>query len=136
MDETDRKKLFGGVRMHIGDKIYKFEITLDFLKSEVNQNRTENSVIGINDERLVMNDKQFTTLELKKTRYNDHQTIIRKVCVWHSHYGTYWDKVDAVFYTTNNSEKIAKKTMKKQIEKFMFEKFGKYAMQTSMIELI
>jgi hypothetical protein len=56
--------------------------------------------------------------------------------VWHSHYGTYWDKVDAVFYTTNNSEKIAKKTMKKQIEKFMFEKFGKYAMQTSMIELI
>jgi hypothetical protein len=122
--------------MHIGDKVYKFDIVLDFLKNEVSQERKEHSIIGINDERLVINDRQFTTLELKKTRYNDHKTIIRKVYVWHSHYGNYWDSVKAVFYTTNNSEKIAKKTMKKQIEKFMYEKFGKYAMQTSMIDRI
>jgi N-acetylneuraminic acid mutarotase len=122
--------------MKIGDKIYEFEIILDFKKNEVRQKKEEHSIIGINKDRLVMNDEQFTTLELKKTRYNDHQTIIRTVGVYHSNFSIYYDEVKAYFHTTNPSEKIAKKIMKKKIESFMWEKFGRYTAQTHLLDKI
>lgn len=113
--------------MKVKDKVYKFEIEIDFVKSEVRYNRKECEVIGINKDRLVLNDEYFTSMELLKNRYNSHRDILKTVHIYHSKFTfTQHDQLEVSYFSPNNSEKIAKRVMKKQILNYMYEKFGRY----------
>ena len=113
--------------MKTGDSLYKFRIKIDFKKNEATFNEVqEDQILGINEKLLVINDNFFSRYDLKKDRTYNSNPIIKKVHANHFVMDGYCDEVNVRYISPNQSITIAKKVMKKEAEKFLYEKFGKY----------
>lgn len=105
--------------------VYYFEIMLDFKTNKVETKKESYSVIGTNDDYFAINDRHFSTLQYKPKKYG-LATNFRKVETHHSKMDPYWDYIQGHIYTHNSSENIAQRAIKKAVEKFLYEKFGRY----------
>lgn len=121
--------------MKIGDNIYCYRITLDFIKNVASKSIEENQILGINERILVINDRQFTRLDLGKERFNMNG-IINKTGAYHSKIGTLSDEIHAYMYTTESNSKKAYVKIKKELEKFIYEKFGRYTGATDILNTL
>lgn len=122
--------------MKVKDKVYLFVIELDFLKDAVIQESKEYEVIGANDKCLAINDEYFTSIGIK-TR-NDYRfgNKLDDVGVIQSKYEKYFDYIRGSLYTSNSNEKLAYKKIKKELEKFIQEKHGRYCNAITMLDKI
>ena len=112
--------------MKIGDSLYSFRITVDFKNDTASFSYVEEvKIIGINDKLLAINDSNFNRYDLKKDRYSSNR-VMKKVYVHHFVMTDYYDELIVSYISPNQSVTIAKKVMKKEAEKFLYEKFGKY----------
>lgn len=117
----------------VGDKIYSYEIILDFRKDCSSKVKNEYKVLGINEKRLVLDDNYFTKLDLKKESYNSNQ-ILNRSSSWHYNFSKYKDEVLTQIYTTDNNSKRVYKKLKVDTGNFLYEKFGKYCKGTDLLE--
>lgn len=121
--------------LNIGTDVYCFEIKLDFKKDTVTTQDKGFKIIGTNEECFVINDQRFTTLSYKISKYSIY-TDFRKVSVHHFNCLSYYDEVTGTLYTHNPSKKIAFKAIKKSMEKFLYDKYGKYCQGVSLLKSI
>ncbi len=112
--------------MKVKDTVYEYSIKLDFYKDTVEQKQAEYKVIGVNNERLCIGDRTFTTIKRKKQYRGDNDELFGEVSVFDSQYKNYWDYIRATLYSASPSKKIAYKRMKKALEKFINTKHGRY----------
>lgn len=117
------------------DKLYRFEIKFDFIKNSVEQEKKEYVVIGANDTYVCINDFHFTSLQTKK-KYRGDTVDFNEVSVYQSHFSYSWDYIQGSLYTASPSEKIAYRRIKKALEKFIYEKHGRYCNAISFLDKI
>ena len=109
----------------IGDNIYNYEIAIDFLKNRVVANTNQCKLLGINDNYIVLNDSNFTVLDIKKAEFNTH-SVFNKTNCYHFKLRELEDKIISNISTTSNNKNAVFNRMKKDIEKYINKKFGKY----------
>jgi hypothetical protein len=126
-------KEMGGEEVKIGDTVYRFGITLDFLKNAVTTTESEFIVLGINEQRLVINDISFTRLQYKNETYAiDTPFKIAKISRWNTK--PYWDEIRGYIYTDNKSKTIARKAIKKALKEYLYENYGRYCKGIDLLE--
>jgi len=108
---------------------------MDFIKNSVEQTKEEYTVIGANNHYLCIDDSCFTSLKIKGYYRGDKEEF-NTVITYHSNWETSWDYIRANLYTATSSEKIAYKRMKKALEKFIYEKYGRYCNAISFLDKI
>lgn len=116
------------------DKVYLFSIELDFLKDTVEQKTEEYEVIGVNNEYIAINDNRFTSIKIKGKE--DIDGALKQVSIYQSEFKNYWDYIEGSLYTLNSSKKIAYKKIKKELEKYIQEKHGRYCNAITMLDKI
>jgi hypothetical protein len=123
--------------MKVGDKVYYFEIKLDFKNDCVNQSKQEFNVAGVNEEYVCIDNYNFTSIQLKKRYSSDKEKeLFNNANAWEMRFSTYWDYIQGFLYTTCSSEKVAYKKVKKALEEFIFEKHGRYCNAISFLDKI
>jgi len=122
--------------MKVKDTVYEYTIKFDFLKDRVEQKRCEHKVIGVNEERLCIGDRRFTSIKTKRSYRGDNDKLFNEVVVFDSHYSGCWDYIQATLYSATSSKKIAYKRMKRALEKFIWEKHGRYCNAATFLNQI
>jgi hypothetical protein len=117
------------------DKIYHFEINFDFIKNSVEQKKTEYTVIGANDTYISINNFNFTSLKHKKI-YRGDTIDFNETSVYQSHFSSSWDYIRGALYTASPNDKIAYRRIKKALEKFIYEKHGRYCNAIGLLDKI
>jgi hypothetical protein len=56
--------------------------------------------------------------------------------VYESNFSTYWDYIEGSLYTASASQKVAYKRIKKELEKYIYKKHGRYCNAASMLNKI
>lgn len=112
--------------LEIGQEIYKYKITLDFKKNEVSRDIGSNKIIGLNQHKLCLDDYSFTRVDLKKESYNSNYVLENATC-HHCKLSNYYDEITGTIYSSKKDEKKQYLKIKKALEKFIQEKFGRYA---------
>jgi len=113
--------------MKIGDSLYSFRIKIDFKKNEATfEDVGEAQILGINDKVVVVNDSNFSKYDLKKDNTYNSNPVIKQVRVNHFVLTSYYDEVNVRYTSPSQSIAIAREVMKKEAEKFLYEKFGRY----------
>lgn len=115
--------------------VYSFSIKIDFKDNKVSTEEKTYEVVGTNEEYFVINDHYFTTLCYKPSEYNTRENF-RKVHVHHFNCLQYWDYVEGQIYTHNSSKKIAQKAIKKALEKFLYDKYGRYCLGIDLLDTL
>lgn len=119
--------------LNIGDKVYYFEIRLDFMKDAVTTKEKEFTVIGTNEIKFVMNDVSFTRIQYKDEKYAiDTPFKATRISRWNTK--PYWDEVKGYIYTDNESKLIAHKAIRKELEKYLYENFGRYCIGIDLLK--
>ena len=77
--------------------------------------------------------KHFTSN--RKENYNLNG-IINKVSVYHSKLGSWSDEIHSYVYTDESNSKKVYAKLKKGLEKFIYEKFGRYAGATNILNTL
>jgi len=95
--------------MKVKDDVYRYEIKLDFKKDEVIQEKKQFTVIGVNAERLCLDDKSFTSIKYKKSYRSDTDRLFNEVGIVDWTNDRYFDYIFGYLYTSTTSEKIAYK---------------------------
>jgi hypothetical protein len=121
--------------LKVKDKVYHYKIKMDFIKNSVEQEKKEYTVIGANNHYLCIDDSCFTSLKIKGYYRGDEEEF-NIVSTFHSNYGSSCDYIQADLYTATSSEKIAYKRMKKALEKFIYEKYGRYCNAIDFLDKI
>ena len=122
--------------MKVKDIIYRYEIELDFKDNKVKQEQKPYQVIGYNDTYLAINDQRFSTIKHRKLyRGDNYDTLFNEVSVF-DYQSTYNDFIRATLYTQSSSKKIAYKRMKKELEKFIYKKHGRYCNAITMLDKV
>jgi len=122
--------------MKAKDKVYYYEIKIDFHKYKLEQKCEEYTVLGVNDLNLVINDREFTAIKRKKRYRGDKETLFNETVVYDSKFGMYWDEIVAYLYTSTTSKKIAYRRLKKALEKFIYDKHGRYCNAIAFLDKI
>jgi hypothetical protein len=121
--------------MERGDTIYYFEIKLDFLKNQAFQSESVHTVLGVNEQRFVIDDSLFTRVQFKDEQ-RPMYGILKKAQVSKFHLKPYWDELKGYMYTTNSSKKVAHNAIKKALESFLYENYGRYCGGIKLLETI
>jgi hypothetical protein len=121
--------------MDRGDTVYYFEIKLDFLKNQAFQSESIHLVIGVNDTRFVMDDEQFTRVQFKDELHCTN-TPFKKARVSKFYLKPYWDEIRGYIYTSNSCKKVAHNAIKKALESFLHENYGRYCGGIKLLETI
>lgn len=111
--------------LEIGQEIYKYKITLDFIKNEVSKDIESNKVIGLNQYRLCLDDYSFTRIDLEKKSYNSNCVLENAACN-HCKLSNYYDEITGTIYSSKKDEKKQYLKIKKALEKYIQQKFGRY----------
>jgi len=124
--------------MKAKDTIYHYEIRIDFNANKVTQSQKKHTVLGVNSERLVIDDYRFTTIKHKKSYRGDTDSLFNQVTVfdtsnWHISSSDY---IQSDLYTSSSSTKIAYRRMKKALETFIYKKHGRYCNAITMLDKI
>lgn len=125
----------GGNRLKVKDKVYYYTIKLDFDGNKVEQKREENTALGVNENYLVIDDWQFHSIKHKKIYSFDHDKLFNQVGVFGSQ-SKYSDYIYGYLYTSTSNSKIAYKRIKKALEKFIYQKHGRYCNAISFLDQI
>lgn len=111
----------------IGDKIFYFEIKIDFKKYVIETKNEESSVIGANERLFVINDYSFTKLNQKMEKDYSCYTNLNKPIASEFKCGSLYDEIRSCIYTDINNSTKAYKTLKKKLEDYIYEKHGRYS---------
>jgi hypothetical protein len=122
--------------MKVKDRVYYYTIKLDFMKDKVIQGVEESKVLGVNSSKLVLDDSDFTVIKYKKLYRSDNEKLFNEVGVFDSHFSTFTDYIFGYLHTSSSSKKIAYKRIKKALEKFIYEKHGRYCNAITMLDKI
>jgi len=118
-----------------GDTIYYFEIKIDFLKNKALTAESTNHVIASNDELFVIDDKTFTRLQYKETKYSSYDPFkVAKVSKFYLN--PYFDEIRGRIYTDNKSRRIAHNAIKKALTDYMYENYGRYCKGIDLLETL
>ena len=79
--------------MQVGDKIYVYEIKLDFNNSKTEQICNIHKIIGVNEQKLVIDDYHFTVIKHKKAYSGDKEKLLNDVLFVDF---TDWDTIDLI----------------------------------------
>jgi hypothetical protein len=111
--------------MNVGDAVYYFQIKLDFLKDTVFTEEAKFTAIGVNEQKFVINDNSFTRVQHKDEKFFiDTPFKVAKVSRWNTK--PYWDELRGYIYTDNKSRAIAHRAIKKALEEYLYENYGRY----------
>jgi hypothetical protein len=121
--------------MKVKDKVYYFSIKLDFLKNCVDQYKKDYTVIGANSEYVCIDTDDFKSLKTKGI-YRGDKADFNEVFTWESHWSNSWDYISGTLYTASPSEKIAYRRIKKALEKYIYEKHGRYCNAIDFLDKI
>jgi len=122
--------------MNLNDTVHFYTIKLDFKDNKVEQQATEQKVIGINDTYLAIDDLRFTSIKHTKLYDTDKDTLFNDVSVSVLHFANWCDEIRAVLYTSECNPKKAYKKIRKALEKFIYTKHGRYCTGISLLEQI
>lgn len=122
--------------MKVKDKVYHFCIRFDFIKDKVEQTKKEYTVIGVNDRYLCIDDSRFQSIKHTKLYRGDNDKLFNEVLTFQYNFSNWSDYIEADLYTSSPSEKIAYRRMKKALEKFIYEKHGRYCNAISFLNQI
>ncbi len=125
--------------LNVGDKVYVYEIKLDFKENRVEQTKLEHNIIGVNKERVCIDNCYFTSIKTKKDYRGDTDTLFNQIGIIDtSKWGwcDYADYISGTLYTTNSSNKVAYKRIKKELEKYINEKISRYGVAIELLEKI
>ncbi|SHJ53365.1 hypothetical protein SAMN02745163_02084 [Clostridium cavendishii DSM 21758] len=121
-----------------GDLMYYFNIELDetgLVKTIVKTYPIIATKEKFEDNQIMVIDNlNYTTLQTKDEKYSTH-TIFNKVRCYEMNYHSRGlkDSVTGYLYTTNSNKKVAITKIKKAMEKYLKDKYGKYG---NFIELL
>jgi hypothetical protein len=118
-----------------GDKVYRFEIRLDFLKDAVTTEENEYEVLATNEDFFVINDRNFKTLRYKIDIYGTIENF-KKPSAFSSYFKSYYDYVLGYIYTDNKSKAIAHRQIKKAMSDYMEEKYGRFCKGIEMLKTL
>lgn len=118
------------------DKVFYYSIKIDFSKQKLEQEQKQYTVLGVNSTKLVIDDEAFTSLKHKKSYRGDDRELFNQVETCSSNFMPYWDYIQADLYTASSSKKIAYKRLKKALEKYIYEKHGRYCNAISYLDKI
>lgn len=122
--------------MKVKDKVYYYEIEINFNKNEVKQTDKEYTVIGVNDSRLCIDDSCFKSIKYKKSYRGDSEKLFNEVCVIDWSNDRYFNFIRGYLYTSTTSKKIAYKRVKRGLEKHIGERYGKYCNAAELLNSI
>lgn len=117
------------------DKVYEYEIKIDFLKDEVKQTKEEHSIIGANKNYICLDTLNFKSLKIKPS-YSGDTIDFEAVNTFESKYSNMWDYMMATLFTSEPDEKIVYKKMKDALENFIYEKHGRYCNAATFLDKI
>lgn len=122
--------------MNIGDTIYQYKINLK-ISGQVEKYKTENKVIGLNDNYFCIDTLHFQTLQFKNEKYATC-TPFDVVKVYESKWSSRYleDEINGYIYTTESDEKKIYKRIKKEIEKYLKKEYGKYGLFIGLLDNI
>jgi len=125
-----------GIDMKPKDIIYYYEIKINFDKDKIEQKQQNHRILGANDFKIVIDDREFTTIQLKKLYRSDHATLFNEVRVYESKFEGYWDYIESHLYSATSSKKIAFRRIKKALEKFIYQKHGRYCNAITLLNQV
>lgn len=120
--------------LKIGDKVYTYEIELDFEKDKIKISKYENHVIGINEYRLCIDNKTFTSIKYRKQYKDDKDKLFGDVIIVDFTKFINFDCIIGTLYTTQADEKIAYKKVKDELEEYIYKNFGRYSKATKLLD--
>lgn len=129
------------MKVNKGDKIFKFSIELKG-NGIIQKDLKAYEVLGskesdLYEELIVLDDDSYTTLQTKEEKYRMHSLYGKAIC-----YEMKWncssliDYITGQLYTNNPNEKVAYKSIKKAMNKFINDKYGKYGNYINLLEKI
>jgi len=122
--------------MKVKDKVFLYEIKLSFKDDEVTQTKEEYKVIGVNKDRLCIDNRYFTTIKHKKEYRGDKDTMFNEVHIIDWSNNDYFNSIYGQLYTSTSSEKIAYKRIKKALEKHINTRLSKYGNISILLDKI
>jgi hypothetical protein len=111
--------------MKTGDKVFYYEIEIDFMGNNVKQAKEEHKIVAVNSHYLCIDNNDFTSIKHTKWYSGDVDTLFNEVRTYEMKY-TFTNKIFAELYTSSSNDKVAYRRMKKQIEKFIDKNYGCY----------
>jgi hypothetical protein len=114
-----------------GDLIHYFNIKI-YESGKVKKENKSYSVVACKEnesygELIVIDSYAYTIIQTKKEKYTSNQILNESSC-YEMRIGIKYDNyINGYLYTTNPSQKIATKRIKKELEKFINEKYGRYS---------
>lgn len=111
--------------MTLGDKIYHYEVKIDFVKQTVNQTKRDHTLIGLNKDYGVFDDYSFTKARLTKKGGYKSDVVFDEPRAYEFKIYSYNEVTGYIYSTIENDKKMYSK-IKKQLEKFIDEKYGCY----------
>jgi hypothetical protein len=118
-----------------GDIIYRFEIKIDFKKNIISTDSKELKVLDSNEKIFVLKDSQFTRIQYKIEK-NPLNSCFKKVTIHRFDFQPYYDELNGFMFTQYPSKKIAYKAIKRELRKWMYEKYGKYCKGVDLLNTI
>ena len=124
-----------------GDKVFYFAIklnedgTIEKIKEEYEVLASKEN--NLYKELIVLDDDRFTILQTKEDRYRMNELYGKPCCremKWSI--STMIDYIEGSLYTNDSNEKAAYRNIKKIMNKFINEKYGKYGNYINLLEKI
>jgi len=118
------------------DIVHYYEVKIDFDKNDIFQTHEKYKVLGVNLNKLVIEDDNFTVIKHKKLYRGDFNIVFNQTNINESHFEPYWNYIKCYLYTLSSSEKIAYRRIKKSLEKYIYEKHGRYCNALEFLDKI
>lgn len=109
-----------------GEAIYHYEIKLDFIKNKAETKEETYSVLDSNIKRLVINDEKFTRLQYENNKNYNMDTPFNVPQAYKVECRPSFDYVYGYIYTTSDNKKKCFADVKKKIEEYLYDKYGRY----------
>lgn len=122
--------------MQVNDKIYIYKIRLDFKEDKVEQSRSHHKVIGVNDCKLVIDDRNFTTIKLQKDYSGDRDKLLNEVLIIDFTDEDCFNFIEGVLRTTESKRDNGYQEVKEELEKYVNKKLSRYGGAVELLKEI
>lgn len=122
--------------MQVGDKVYVYEVKLEFSKNKVEQIESQYNIIGINEYYLCIDDNRFSSIKRRKQYSGDTDKLFNQISIIDMTGFSTLDYITGVLRTTQNSKVHAYKRIKKELEKYINKKLSRYGGAIKLLDEI
>ena len=122
--------------MQVGDKIYVYEIKLDFNNSKTEQICNIHKIIGVNEQKLVIDDYHFTVIKHKKAYSGDKEKLLNDVLFVDFTDWEYFGYLTGILRTTESDGKLGYRKVKKELGKYITKKLSRYGGAIELLDKI